>query len=142
MDMSFPTDSSVWRLEWSDELSVNIPEIDVEHQHFIFLVNELNDAIVRRLGLVVIKKCMIAILDDAVSHFSHEEALFKEWGYPDAEGHANIHEQIMFSLRKIMEGFEPGGLEYVWIEAGLTIKNVLIDHILSSDMRYRDFRYQ
>lgn len=77
--MSSPTETSSWRLEWTDELSVSIPEIDAEHQRFIQLVNELNEAIVRRMDVAVIKKCMQAILDDAVTHFPHEEVLFKEW---------------------------------------------------------------
>jgi hemerythrin len=137
--MSYQTDVSPWSLEWTEELSVNIPEIDAEHQHFISLVNELNEAIACRLDLGKIQKCMLFILKDAESHFAHEEILFKEWGYPNADEHANIHAQIMLALRKTMEGFERGGLEYEWIEAGLTIKKVLINHILNSDMKYRDF---
>ena len=40
----------VWRLDWDESLSVHIPEIDAEHQHFIRLVNELNEAIAGRMG--------------------------------------------------------------------------------------------
>ena len=65
----------VWRLEWNENLSVCIPEIDAEHQRFIGLVNDLNEAIVDRLDIAELQKRMQSILDDAAEHFAHEEAL-------------------------------------------------------------------
>ncbi len=137
--MSYPNSSSPWRLEWSDALSVCIPEIDAEHQHFIRLVNELNEAIIRRMDVEEIKKRMQAILDDAVAHFAHEEILFKEWRYPEAEEHAKKHAHIVLAMNGIMAGFVRGGVEYEWIEAGLKVKETLIEHLLSEDMKYRDY---
>ncbi len=138
--MSSPDDSSLWRLEWNDGLTMYIPEIDVEHQRFIRLVNELNEAIITRMGVEKIQERMQAILDDAAAHFTHEELLFREWGYPGASGHAEKHEEIMRALREIMGRFEHGGTEYEWIEAGLQVKQALIDHLLTEDMKYRDYR--
>ena len=137
--MTSEASSSPWRLEWHEGLSTYIPEIDAEHQHFIILVNVLNRAIVGRMGVVEIKKRMQAILDDAVAHFAHEEALFKEWGYPAAEEHANKHAQILLAMRAIMGRFERGGVEYEWVDAGLQVKDTLIEHLLAEDMKYRDF---
>ncbi|MBI4808251.1 MAG: hemerythrin family protein [Nitrosomonadales bacterium] len=137
--MSSRVDSSPWRLEWSDALSVGIPEIDVEHQRFIGLVNELNEAIIGRLDLAVIKNRMQSILEDAAAHFAHEEELFREWGYPEASEHAMKHAQITLALHGIMTRFERGGMEYEWIEAGLKVKEALIEHLLAEDMKYRDY---
>ncbi len=137
--MSSPTETSPWRLEWSDELSVYIPEIDAEHKHFILLVNELNEAIARRMAVEQIKNRMRTILDDAATHFAHEEALFNEWGYPEAGEHAKKHAQITMALREIMGSFEHGGLDCELIEAGLKVKEALIEHLLTEDMKYRDY---
>lgn len=137
--MSSPTETSPWRLDWTDELSVCIPEIDAEHRHFIHLVNELSEAIIARMDLGEIKSRVRAILDDAAAHFAHEEALFKEWGYPEAEEHAKKHAQITQVLRVIMAGFEHGRVAYEWIEAGLKVKQALIEHLLAEDMKYRDY---
>lgn len=133
--MSSELDSSPWRLDWADELSVRIPEIDAEHQRFIRLVNELNEAIIGRMGPEEINNRMQSILDDAVAHFAHEEALFREWRYPEAEAHA----QILTYLHEIMGRSERDGTEYEWVEAGLKIKKALIEHLLSEDMKYRDY---
>ncbi|HLY96150.1 MAG: bacteriohemerythrin [Sideroxydans sp.] len=138
--MSSPTDSSLWRLEWNEGLSVGIPEIDVEHRRFIDLVNYLNEAIVARMDVQVIRRCMQAILDDAVVHFAHEEALFKEWGYPAAGAHAERHAQMILALHEIMGCFKHGGTELEWIQAGLQVKQALIEHLLNEDMKYRDYR--
>ena len=125
----------IWRLDWNESLSMYIPEIDAEHQHFIRLVNELNEAIIGRMNKKLIKSRMRAILDDAAMHFAHEEAVFKEWGYPDAEEHA----QIISFLNEIMESVDHGKMAHGWLEAGLEMKQVLIQHILNEDMKYRDY---
>ncbi|MDD5058652.1 MAG: hemerythrin domain-containing protein [Sideroxydans sp.] len=137
--MSSPNNSSPWKLEWSDDLSVSIPEIDAEHQHFIQLVNALNEAIVARMEVRAIQQRMQAILEDATAHFAHEETLFKEWNYPDAEQHAQRHAEVLQALHEIMHGFDKNGLDYEWIEAGLQVKQALIEHMLAEDMKYRDY---
>ena len=137
--MSVQNDSSPWRLDWDEGLSVFIPEIDAEHQRFIALVNELNAAIIARKELTEIQQRMQAILDDASAHFAHEEALFKEWGYPLAGEHAEKHAQLTQALHKIMAGFEHGGTDFEWIDAGLHVKQALVDHLLNEDMKYRDY---
>jgi hemerythrin-like metal-binding protein len=129
----------VWQLDWDERLSVSIPQIDAEHRNFIRLINALNEAIIGRMSLEKIKECMRAILDDTTLHFAHEEALLKEWGYPGAEEHARKHVQITQTLHEIMDGFKSGEMEYEWIEAGLKVKQALIEHLLAEDMQYRDY---
>jgi hemerythrin len=137
--MSSATEPSPWRLEWNEKLSMGIPEIDAEHQNFILLVNKLNEAIVGRKDVEQIKYCMQSILIDAAKHFAHEEALFKQWGYPGTEEHAKKHAQVVLAMNNIMEHFERGGVDYEWIEAGLKVKEALINHLLHEDMKYRDY---
>jgi hemerythrin-like metal-binding protein len=135
-----PTDdTTAWRLEWNDGLSVHIPEIDAEHRHFILLVNELNEALIGRMAVSEIRKRMQALMDDAAAHFAHEQRLFAEWGYPAAGEHADKHAVIMQALEGIMGRFESGGMDYEWVEAGLKIKKILVAHLLHDDMKYRDF---
>ncbi|MDO9010420.1 MAG: hemerythrin family protein [Gallionella sp.] len=129
-----------WQLDWNESLSMFIPEIDAQHQNFIRLINELNEAIIGRMDIEEIKRRMQSILDDAAMHFAHEEVLFKEWGYPGAEEHAQRHVQAMQFFRKIMEEFGRDRTEYEWIEAGLKVKQALIGHLLAEDIKYRDYR--
>ncbi len=128
---------NTWQLEWNESLSVGIPEIDKEHQVFCALVNSLNQAIAGRMDIGEIQRRMRLIVDDAVQHFAHEEALFREWRYPDAEGHAQKHAQVLRELTDIMASFDDRTLEYEWIAGGLKAKDLLVEHLLTEDMKYR-----
>lgn len=129
----------IWKIEWNDGMSVGIPEIDEDHKRFASLINNFNRSIVDRMDLGEIKKRLQFILDDAVQHFAHEERLFKQWEYPDAEDHANKHAQAISALQAIQEKFITSGLEAVWINAGLEVKDLLVTHLLTEDMKYADY---
>jgi hemerythrin-like metal-binding protein len=128
-----------WHLQWSPELSVHIPEIDAEHRHFIHLINDLNEAIAKRMSLSEVRKRMQDILDDAVAHFRHEEELFREWDYPEAEQHARIHAAALEIFHGILRRIQRSEMEYEWVEAGLQVKELLVSHLLNEDMKYRDY---
>jgi hemerythrin-like metal-binding protein len=129
----------IWQLEWNETLSVGIPEIDREHQVFSELVNDLNRAISYREGIPEIRRRMQLILDDAVQHFSHEENLLRQWHYPGVDEHAQKHAQALHDLADVMARFDERSLEYEWIAGGLKVKETLVDHLLTEDMKYRDY---
>lgn len=140
--MSSASELSPWRLDWDESMSVGIAAIDAQHRHFIALVNELNKSILWRMPLPDIRAAMNAIYNDAKHHFSSEELLFKERHYPDTSAHAQIHAQILQVLRDICNRFSVGeSSEYELIDAGLKIKHTLVEHLLTEDMKYRDFFY-
>ncbi len=127
------------RLTWKAEMSVGIPEIDEDHKRFIILINDLNRSITEGLESGEIKNKLQLILDDTERHFAHEEKLFKEWNYPDADIHAKIHAQALKALQTIKEKFIPYGHDSGWLDAGVMIKGILVDHILTEDMKYADY---
>jgi hemerythrin-like metal-binding protein len=118
---------------WSEEMSVGIPEIDEDHQKFILLINDLNRAITDRMSPPEIKHRLQLVIDDAVRHFSQEEKLFNEWHYPDTRQHANIHAEVINSLKVINKKFVPYGNDSEWMDAGVQVKKILVDHILKED---------
>jgi hemerythrin-like metal-binding protein len=128
-----------WQITWNDEMSVGIPEIDEDHKQFIISINEFNRSITDRKDPAEIKNRLQQIVDDAERHFIQEEKLFKEWQYPDTDGHASLHAQALNALKTIKEKFIPYGHDSGWINAGLRIKTVLIHHILTEDMKYAEF---
>jgi hemerythrin len=129
----------LWKLEWNEEMSVGIPEIDHDHKRFIFLVDELNRAIVDRMSLEEIRVRMQIIVDDALTHFAREEKLFGEWHYPEAEEHSMKHKNTVLTLQALQEKFVDYGLPAEWITVGLEVKDVLIKHLLIEDMKYAEY---
>jgi hemerythrin-like metal-binding protein len=130
---------NIGKIEWNDGLSVGIPEVDADHKRFILLVNELNQSIVGGMDVDDIVKRLLLIIDDAVQHFIHEERLFKEWKYPALDDHAHKHAAIINMLQTVMRTVDASTLLPEWIAIGLAIKETLISHILTSDMKYADF---
>ncbi len=128
-----------WTVTWNDEMSVGIPEVDEDHKHFIFLINEFNRSITIGMSPEEIKNRLQLIVDDAERHFAQEERLFNEWQYPDTDTHAALHAQALKSLQDIMKNFTPYGHDSAWTNAGLGIRDVLINHIVSGDMKYAEF---
>lgn len=129
----------VWTIEWNDEMSVGIPEIDEDHKQFVFLVNELNRSIADRMDVSEIRHRLQLVIDDAVRHFAREESLFRQWEYPDADGHAIKHAHAIRALQAIKEEHISYNLESEWIDAGLAIRDLLIGHLLNDDLKYAAF---
>jgi len=129
----------IWNLEWNDEMSVGIPKIDEDHKRFILLIDELNRSIAERMKATEIKKRLFLIIEDTERHFEQEESFLRELRYPEAEGHARSHNQILNSLKNIQRSFIPYGLEAEWLDAALIIKKILISHILTEDRQYANY---
>jgi len=128
-----------WKLDWNDDMSVGIPEVDQEHRQFIQLVNDLNRSIASRMDLAEIQRRIQLIIEHADLHFSHEETLLRQRNYPDADDHANKHAQAIEALHKTMAQCTKDSLEPQWIAAGLEVKNILVTHLMTEDMKFRDY---
>lgn len=132
-------ESQPYLLQWSDSLSVGIPEIDNEHQAFIATVNDLNSALLARATQDEINHIMVRMLDDAEQHFKHEQYLFKRYNYPDVDEHARLHVELKKQLRDIAGRFSHTNFDREWISLGLMIKQLLVTHLLEEDMKYKEF---
>lgn len=126
-----------WRVKWSEDLSVGIPELDAEHQHFIDLANELNTAVRDRADISHVKALMWQLLDEARLHFAHEEQLLAEYDYADREQHAHLHRSIIAALEQHYAALNESGTESEWIQMGLDARGILVRHLLEEDLKFR-----
>lgn len=120
-------------------MSVGIPEIDEDHKRFILLVGDLNRAIADRMELGEIKRRLQLIFDDVVQHFAHEEKLFAQWQYPDTQTHASKHAQVLKTLDAIKERSINYDLPLEWIAVSMEVKDLLIDHLVTEDVKYAEY---
>ncbi|MGC2165331.1 MAG: hemerythrin domain-containing protein [Gallionella sp.] len=127
-------ENPVWNLEWNDSIAMQVPEINADHQRFLELIHELNASIIARFEKEEIKARVRTLVDDAVTHFSHEEELFRKWNYPGAERHAQRHAQILESLQEVLVMFDDGLSEFQLIKSGLKVKAALIEHLVKEDI--------
>jgi hemerythrin-like metal-binding protein len=130
---------SEWEIKWNDSLSVGVTEIDEEHQKFVGRVNDLNKAIVECEEKPVVERLLDLMLMEAAHHFWHEQQLLAKWKYPQRAAHAIKHAQLTAHFERVMKEFEQADVSFTWALKGLHVKQLLVDHLLHEDMKYRDF---
>ena len=91
--------------QWTDELSVNIEEIDSQHKEFITLTNELSGAIKIGRGFDILEETLSKLIEYAEMHFATEERLMKVHGYPGLASHKKEHDELKKHLLEINRRF-------------------------------------
>jgi hemerythrin-like metal-binding protein len=132
-------EKSEWEIAWTDYLSVGVPEMDEEHRQFISRVNDLNKAIVESEDKKTVEHMMDLMLIEAAHHFWHEQELLARWNYPETAAHTAKHVELTAQFDRTMTEFEESDISFVWALKGLRLKNLLVEHLLKEDMKYRDF---
>lgn len=128
-----------WEIAWSDVLSVGVPEMDDEHRQFISRVNGLNQAIIESADKATVEYLMSLMLLEAKHHFGHEQELLSCWQYPEAAAHSAKHAELTLQFERALEAIAGTDLSFVWALKGLHVKQLLVEHLLREDIKYRDF---
>ncbi len=128
-----------WEIAWSNFLSVGVAEMDDEHRQFIARVNDLNRAIVEIEDKATVARALDLMLTEAAHHFRHEEQLLAQWNYPETADHTAQHAELTEQFERVVKEFAGTDISFVWALKGLRIKQLLIEHLLDQDMKYRDF---
>lgn len=130
---------SEWEIAWSDFLSVGVAEMDDEHRQFIARVNALNKAIIESEDKATVTRAMDLMLGEAEQHFAHEERLMAEWGFPEIDAHRARHAELTAQFERVTKEIAQLDISFVWALKGLHLKQLLVEHLLKEDMKYRDF---
>ncbi len=81
-------------IEWTQDLSVGVPELDAQHQRWIGMINELHDTLLHgdAEDLVAITGRMLRAMGEYVEeHFRTEEAYMEKIGFPGLDAHREVH---------------------------------------------------
>jgi len=132
-------EKSEWEIAWSNFLSVGVAEMDDEHRQFIARVNDLNKAIVEIEDKATVARALDLMLSEAAQHFRHEEQLLAQWNYPETEAHTAKHAELTEQFQRVVKEFADTDISFVWALKGLHLKQLLVEHLVNEDMKYRDF---
>ena len=125
-------------IDWSDELSVGIQEIDEQHKVLVELLNQLHEAIVNRHAGDVTLNILTRLREYTKTHFTVEESLMRILGYPDYEEHKAHHEQLIAEMEHMCEKVKATGSS-VGFELMHFLKKWLTKHIMEEDQLYTPF---
>ncbi|MBT3416916.1 hypothetical protein HN425_02505 [Candidatus Woesearchaeota archaeon] len=85
-------------LEWTEKLSVGIPVIDEQHKKLLEITNKAEEK--ETLGT------LNELIEFVRVHFTTEEEILGEEGWPDLEEHQEIHKEITLDILGFMNSFE------------------------------------
>ena len=125
-------------ISWNTNLSVDIAEIDRQHQQLVKMINDLDDKMRQGKGKEVLGKILEDMIKYTANHFSTEEKYFAQFGYSGADDHIKEHKSFVEKVLSFQKKFETTRI-------GLTteILNFLSDwlkqHIMGSDKKYGPF---
>ena len=97
-------------ITWGEKLSVNVGEIDRQHQKLIAMINDLDTAMRQGKGKDILAKILSGLLDYTKSHFSLEEKYFAQFSYSDTRNHIKEHKLFVEKIAEFQKKFENGSI--------------------------------
>ena len=125
-------------VEWKDEYSVGLDSIDHQHKKLLSLINQLQTAVEYSTGEEFEREALDALVDYTKTHFTYEEGLMKDNGYPDYEPHKAQHEKMVKHVEEVLSEFEKDR-DTAMTNAIAFLKDWLINHINGTDKQYSKF---
>jgi hemerythrin len=125
-------------IRWDPSCSVNVAELDQQHQQLFGAVAELEDALRTGHADAVINQLLEKVIEHTITHFATEERLLEECGFPGLDAHRHDHQELakklaMFNLSNLAGGPDVPAALLVFLQAWLQ------DHILKTDKEYSSF---
>ena len=124
--------------DWSDELSVNIKEIDEQHKQLVTMMNILYDSMQAGEGNVVLGEILEGLVNYAVTHFATEEQYMTKYHFPQYAKHKAEHTAFATKIDELLQQYKvnPTALS---IETGRFLKEWWRNHIMGTDQLYGPF---
>lgn len=126
---------------WKEQFSVNVKEMDLQHQEFFDYLNQMHDAVMRFDKDEVLELMFLNLTKYTEQHFRDEEGLLKKCNYPDLATQQQQHVFFVSRLKELQESFirERIGVP----ESTLAfMKDWLLEHILQQDKKYGEYLLQ
>jgi hemerythrin-like metal-binding protein len=125
-------------LEWNDDLSVKVAEVDEQHKKCVDMVNELYDSM--RSGSSA--ETLLKIVDDMRNytefHFTTEEKFMEQHEFSGLQEHKQEHEEFIAKVVQV-EGDCQSGKGSLDMEVLNFLSNWLVTHINDTDKKMGEF---
>ena len=127
-------------VEWEAKYNTGIKTIDQQHKKLVMVTNELFESCAQ--GTSEANDAFKKILKDVVAyvkeHFSTEEKLMTDYGYPGYSDHKRQHEGFVIKVLEQVSLFEEGK-KLVPNQFVRFLREWLLEHIAISDHAYCEF---
>jgi len=120
--------------KWSDDYSTGNSMVDNEHKQLFGMVNRLHEVITNGDHKDVAGPVLRNLVSYTDKHFSHEERLMKDSGYPGYDGHKAKHEDLKGQAIDLMNKYE-SGVQVLNTTLVSFLTKWLVEHINQEDKK-------
>ncbi len=121
-------------IDWSDDLSVGVQEIDDDHKKMIEYYNELFTACFCSMGSAVVHETLKKLIEYTKYHFQREEGLMEKEGYPGLAEQRHEHEELIRTVEDIQKKAEADPDDELSYDVLGFVGAWIRNHILESDL--------
>lgn len=134
----FKIDSKPVIFFWSKKLFTEIVEIDYQHYQIVNHINLLYQKYLDKSSPRELLTVLLSLFEITKDHFSYEQKLMVQHGYPRTQQHIPEHTTLLNDLQKFAKAFEnhTAEIDDSFMEF---LRNWLMQHILQEDMQYVSF---
>lgn len=117
-----------------DIKKTQIEEIDRQHAGLVKALDDLLEYAGGSYDFAASLTALGSLLEYTEAHFSYEEQLMREWGYPNLEEHIAQHAGFTAKVEALWKSAESG--EVMSGEIIATIRDWIVQHINEEDAQY------
>ncbi|NMB48443.1 hemerythrin family protein [Candidatus Kuenenbacteria bacterium] len=122
-------------ISWSDDWSVNVKEIDAQHQTFLKILASIAELLYRPERAEELDDLMRQLESYMLYHFATEERYFDEFDYELAEEHKAEHRDLAAQVLKYKTRYKSEG-DSILPEVIDFLEDWLVDHLATQDKKY------
>lgn len=122
-------------IPWSDDLSVNVKEIDEQHKAFLGILNNLYKIMMEPESASGVKDILRQLEAYADFHFATEEKYFDKFNYELAAEHKEEHRKLIAKVKEFLKRVDVEG-DRVVLELLDFLGDWLVGHLSEQDKKY------
>jgi hemerythrin len=93
-------------IEWKEQYSLGVPEVDNEHRELIDLINALHASMAESDTNVTVLDFLGELYARVAAHFALEEKVMRDNDYDEYADHKIDHELLLDDIRDLMDDYE------------------------------------
>ncbi len=124
-------------IEWNDNFSVNVEEIDIQHREMLRIINRLLETLSDEKSNEIVEDTLNKLTDYTMTHFKTEEDYFDQFNYSRSSAHKEEHRGFAKQILEFKKKFKEGR-ESLHLEVTNFLMNWLLNHLLISDKEYTE----
>lgn len=121
--------------QWNQSYSVKVDAMDAQHKKLFEIIHELYTAMRSGHGKDVAGEVLSRLIKYTVEHFTAEEKMMEQNGYPGLAAHRLEHRALTDKVKAFKKDFD-SGTGVITLELMTFLQDWLTNHIQSVDQKY------